>query len=57
MLIISSVVNEAELIPHHDEAPVNVPVLKALVTIGHFVTISHVNVLGSKERVVGQIIR
>ena len=57
MLIIRSVVHEAELIPHHQEAPVYVPVLKTLVTIGHFVTISHVNALGSTERVVGQIIR
>jgi hypothetical protein len=57
MVTITSILNEADLIPYHDDPPVYVPAIKALVTMGHFITVSHLNAVDMTERVVGQIIR
>jgi hypothetical protein len=50
MLIITSVDDEAELIPHHEDTPRYVPLLKLLIIMGHFVIISYLNALGIKEQ-------
>jgi hypothetical protein len=56
-MIISSIANEDDLIPHHEDVPIHVLSLKATITMGHFVIISYLNSLGNKERVVGQLLR
>jgi hypothetical protein len=43
MVTITSILNEADLIPHHDDPPVYVPAIKALVTMGHFIAVSQLN--------------
>lgn len=40
MVTITSILNEAYLIPRHDDPPVYVLAVKALVTMGHFITVS-----------------
>jgi hypothetical protein len=57
VVTITSILNEADLIPHHDDSPVCVPAVKALVTMGRFITVSQLNAVDMTERVVGQIIR
>jgi hypothetical protein len=57
MLLITSINDEADLVPHREDIPIYIPSLKASVTMGHFIIISHENVARIKERLVGQIIR
>jgi len=57
MLPLSSINNEANLIPHHEDNPIYIPSLKASVTMGHFVIFCCENDAGINERVVGQILR
>ena len=43
MVTITSILNEAYLIPRHDDPPVYVLAVKALVTMGHFIAVSQLN--------------
>jgi hypothetical protein len=48
MVTITSILNEADLI-RHDDPPVYVPAVKALVTMGHFITVSQLNAIDMTE--------
>jgi hypothetical protein len=57
MLNITSADNEIDLLPQHDNDPINIPALKSALTMGHFIVFNSMSSLGITERKVGQLLR